>query len=92
MQLEDWNHAMLRGIYAVHLILCALAVFLVGFLLIPVSYGCILYIKLRLIIQSCRIRSTRQSIQATQIISHSKFRRRISQFCFSLSQELFSSL
>ena len=38
MQLEDLNHAMLRGVYFLSLIIYASVFFVVGLLLLPVAY------------------------------------------------------
>ena len=43
MQLEDFNHAMLRLIYAFNLLFYSLFVFFVGFLLLPLAYRSLLF-------------------------------------------------
>ena len=51
MQLEDFNHAMLRGIYAFYLFFFTLLVFLLGVSLTPLGYLASLFIKLRLLLR-----------------------------------------
>ena len=49
MQLEDFNHAMLRGIYAFYLFFFVLLVFTMGLILIPFGYFATLITKIRLL-------------------------------------------
>ena len=59
MQLEDFNYAMLRGIYAFHLVFFALAVFVLGILLIPLGYVAVLVTRGRLILREWRVKHKR---------------------------------
>ena len=43
VELEDFNHAMLRLIYAFNLLFYSLFVFFVGFLLLPLAYLSLLF-------------------------------------------------
>ena len=49
MQLEDFNHAMLRAIYAFHLFFFGAFVFLTGLALIPFGYAATLFTRIRLV-------------------------------------------
>ena len=53
MQLEDFNHAMLRAIYAFHLIFFVVIVQIVGVVLIPFGYLAVLIVRVRLIFYQC---------------------------------------
>ena len=53
MQLEDFNHAMLRSIYAFHLALFGLFVLFMGFLFIPLGFFAVLAARGRLIHHQC---------------------------------------
>ena len=61
MQLEDFNHAMLRGIYAFYLFFFTLLVFLLGVSLTPLGYLATLLIKLRLFSRDISIQFKREA-------------------------------
>ena len=56
MQVEDFNHAMLRGIYAFHLVFFALTVFILGILLIPFGYVAVAVTRARLLLREWRVK------------------------------------
>ena len=56
MQLEDFNHAMLRAIYAFHLIFFGVMVLIVGVVLIPFGYLAVLVVRARLIYHNYKVR------------------------------------
>ena len=49
MQLEDFNHAMLRTIYAFYLLLYTLGVFAGGVALLPLGYFAVLMVRARIL-------------------------------------------
>ena len=61
MQLEDFNHAMLRAIYSFYLGLFALIVLLIGLLLIPLGYVSILVVRVRLLLRTMSNRTKREN-------------------------------
>ena len=61
MQLEDFNHAMLRAIYSFNLALFALIVLLIGLLLIPLGYVSILVVRVRLLLRTMSHRNKREN-------------------------------
>ena len=61
MQLEDFNHAMLRAIYSFNLALFALIVLLIGLLLVPLGYVSILVVRVRLLLRTMSHRNKREN-------------------------------
>ena len=61
MQLEDFNHAMLRAIYSFYLALFALLVLLIGLLLVPLGYVSILVVRVRLLLRTMSHRNKREN-------------------------------
>ena len=61
MQLEDFNHAILRAIYSFNLALFALIVLLIGLLLIPLGYVSILVVRVRLLLRTMSHRNKREN-------------------------------
>ena len=70
MQLEDFNWAMLRFIYGFHLVLIGLFVFVVGLLLIPIGYCCVLLIKIRLLKRAYPLRKKRELFMLRSLNEH----------------------
>ena len=60
MQLEDFNHAMLRAIYAFHLFFFGAFVFLTGLILIPMGYVATLFTRIRLVYRECGLPHRRE--------------------------------
>ena len=58
---------MLRGIYAFHLTVFGVFVFMIGLLLIPFGYLAVIGIRARLLILNCRIRNRTQTLLARTV-------------------------
>ena len=66
MQLEDFNHAMFRAIYAIYLVFFGLLVLVNGIIMIPFGYLAVLVVRARLIYRECRDKHTRQFVMIKQ--------------------------
>ena len=67
VQLEDFNHAMLRFIYAFHLAFYTVAVFILGLLLVPLGYLAVLMMRFKLIVGELKVRHRREGLMARRI-------------------------
>lgn len=75
MQLEDFNLAMLRFIYGLHLLFISIFVFIVGLALIPLGYFCLVVIKLRLLWIAFPMRRTRENFLLGRFHNTNSFKR-----------------
>ena len=56
LQLEDFNHALLRGIYSFYLAIFSACFFILGLAIVPLGYLAILGIRIRVLLQSQPVR------------------------------------
>ena len=85
MQLEDFNHAMLRLIYAFHLAIFGLAVLIFGLIMVPLGYLAVLGIRIRLIYLHCQAKHSKQSfmMRSTSLIDTDNAKKSMISFvCF----------
>ena len=69
MQLEDFNHAMLRFVFALHLLLYSVFVFVFGLLLSPLGFIAILVSRARLAWREWRVKFRREGSMARKVES-----------------------
>ena len=90
MQLEDFNHALLRLIYTLHLAFFTAAAFFLGIELTPVGYFAVIVSKSRLLYKMWSVRYKRENTMLRDQPLKA-FPRKLLEFASSLTQECSSS-
>ena len=91
MQLEDFNHAMLRAIYAFYLVFFGLLVLVYGIVMIPFGYLAVLVVRARLIYREIQDKRTIEFLMTkrVQLKEEDRVTHSISQFFSFLFTGLF---